>query len=238
MHEGHRKRMLERLAAGDGFREHELLEILLYNAIPRKNTNEIAHDLLTAFGNLSGVMDASMSELMRVNGVGSETAAYLHCVSLFCKQYTARKPEPLPPVYNVNQFSGFLSARLGGLEYEVIEAYLVNAQGQFRYCKRFTAGHAGSAAVAPEDLSELIAAWRPAGLIVAHNHPDCTGNPSAADDTFTAQVAMLCSINNVRLLDHIIVGKDDVYSYYLLGRLEKIKDAFDAAKIFGKGVRE
>ena len=71
MHEGHRKRMLERLAqGGENLQEHELLEILLFNAIPRKNTNEIAHNLLNAFGNIDGVFGAEFSQLSEIEGVG------------------------------------------------------------------------------------------------------------------------------------------------------------------------
>ena len=78
MHEGHRKRMLQRLEHGEGLQDHELLEVLLFNAIPRKNTNPLAHELLTAFSSLGELFGASYEELLDVDGVGPETAAYLY----------------------------------------------------------------------------------------------------------------------------------------------------------------
>ena len=75
MHEGHRKRMLTRLEQGGALQDHELLEILLFNAVPRKNTNPLAHELLAAFSSLEGVLGAGTEELMSVKGVGPETAA-------------------------------------------------------------------------------------------------------------------------------------------------------------------
>ena len=70
MHEGHRKRMYEKLKNGDGLYDHEILEILLFNAIPRKNTNPVAHELIKTFGSLSGVFAAEPERLMTVDGVG------------------------------------------------------------------------------------------------------------------------------------------------------------------------
>ena len=70
----------QRLSRADGLQDHELLEILLFSAVPRKNTNPIAHELLSAFSTLEGVFRADMEELLSVKGVGKETAAYLKCV--------------------------------------------------------------------------------------------------------------------------------------------------------------
>ena len=87
MHEGHRKRMLERLEHAErSLEEHELLEILLFNAIPRKNTNELAHALLSAFGSLDALFHAGTDELKAVPGVGGSTAAYLRIIGMFLER--------------------------------------------------------------------------------------------------------------------------------------------------------
>ena len=78
MHEGHRQRMIARLEDHEeSLLDHELLEILLFNAIPRKNTNEIAHALLEKFGSLSAIATAETKSIATVKGVGESTAAYL-----------------------------------------------------------------------------------------------------------------------------------------------------------------
>ena len=77
MHEGHRRRMYEKLKNDDGLHDHELLEILLFNAYPRINTNPIAHELIKTFGSLSGVLAADVDRLKAVDGVGESVALYI-----------------------------------------------------------------------------------------------------------------------------------------------------------------
>ena len=232
MHEGHRQRMLERLKKADALQDHELLEILLFNAVPRKNTNPLAHDLLSAFVSLEGVLKASCEELMSVKGVGKETAAYLKCVALVLERTARRDTEP-PKLFNVRTFSAFLSERLAPLETEVVELFCIDAAERIRTSRRFAAGDALGARVEPEEISRFLALHRPAGLVAAHNHPVSPAVPSDADDRFTAQLQMLCSMNNVRLYDHIIVGTDGVYSYFLVGRMEEIRRNFNMEHLLG-----
>ena len=80
MHEGHRRRLYEKLKNGDNLFEHEILEMLLFNAYPRKNTNPVAHELLNRFPSIAEVLSASYEELITVPGVGEQVALYLMCV--------------------------------------------------------------------------------------------------------------------------------------------------------------
>ena len=80
MHEGHRQRLYQKLKDGDNLFEHELLEMLLFNAYPRKNTNTVAHELLKRFPSISAVLAAGYDELISVPGVGEQVALYLMCV--------------------------------------------------------------------------------------------------------------------------------------------------------------
>ena len=80
MHEGHRRRLYEKLKSGGNLYEHELLEMLLFNAYPRKNTNPLAHELLNRFPSISAVLNADYEELIAVPGVGEQVALYLLCV--------------------------------------------------------------------------------------------------------------------------------------------------------------
>ena len=80
MHEGHRRRLMEKLRRGDNLFEHELLEILLFNAYPRANVNPVAHALLQRFASINEVISADVDELMLVEGVGENAALYLKCV--------------------------------------------------------------------------------------------------------------------------------------------------------------
>lgn len=232
MHEGHRQRMLQRLEDAEHLQDHELLEILLFNAIPRKNTNPLAHELLAEFVSLDGLMRASYEELLNVQGIGKETAAYLRCIAILCERLKKRE-DPLPRLFNVRDFSGFLFERLAPLKEEVIELFALDAQQHIIAEKHFTVCATDRAALEPEAVNQFLAVRKPAGLVVAHNHPAAPAHPSAADDKFTAQMQVVCSMNNVRFYDHIIVGTDGTYSYFLVGRMEEIRRAFDLNAIVG-----
>lgn len=95
LHGGHRERLRQRLMTygADALCEHELLELLLFYAIPRINTNELAHALINEFGTLSSILAASVDELTRVKGVGSSTAEFIHLIAELCSEYESRAPE-------------------------------------------------------------------------------------------------------------------------------------------------
>lgn len=233
MHEGHRQRMLQRLNSGEEtLQDHELLEILLFNAIPRRNTNDIAHNLLSAFGSLNGVMRASVEQLKTVEGVGAETAAYLRCIALLFGRVRNRE-EPAMSNFTVEEYTRFIAKRLGGLQVEVIEIYCFDAQKRMQCNKRFTSSRTDSVSIKTEELSRFIVSQHPHGIILAHNHPYAPCDPSEEDERFTAQVMMLCSINNVQFYDHIIVGKDGTYSYFRLGRMEAIRKEYNIFNLRG-----
>ena len=85
-----------------------------------------------------------------------------------------------------------------------------------------------------EEIGEFLARHKPAGIVIAHNHPTAPARPSVEDDKFTAQMQLSCSLNGVRLYDHIIVGTDGTYSYFLVGRMEEIRRNFNVDTIVGE----
>lgn len=226
MHEGHRQRMLERIANGDALCDHELLELLLYNAIPRKNTNELAHALLEKYGSLAGVLSAGQDELKGVAGVGAGTAAYLRAVALVCGRVNEREEE-IPPFANVELFTQYLVRKLRPLEEEFLEVYCLDGLLRVSSVARFTSHDSASAKIASRELGQLLVSRAPKYLLLAHNHPRGGSAPSVQDDKFTARAQVICSSANVRLVDHIIVGAEDTYSYFYTGRLEEIREKFD-----------
>ena len=214
--------MLERFEAdAEHFQDHEILEVMLYNAIPRSDTNPVAHALINSFGSLADVFRASIKELMLVNGVGKRTAEYIRCIGL-C--YERIKPEPKnhPLYFNPKAFCDYLEEDYRGKSAEVLEIFCLNKHGRIFFRKEFTTGKRDEAQASPTEISELLLVRKPFTVIAAHNHPNSTRNPSCQDDVFTKQLCMLCLMHNVRLGDHVIVGRDGVYSYHAVGKLDKI----------------
>ena len=231
MHEGHRNRMLERLMRDQGgLQEHELLEILLYNAIPRKNTNALAHTLLMTFGSIENVFKAEMESLCEVEGIGPSTAAYLKTVGIFCTQLREKEDRKLT-FRNSKEFSDYLVGHFDGYEKEVLEIYCLDSRGVVQACKRYTSNDSNKVSVAPERIGKFLSINQPYAVVVAHNHVGAPCKPSAADDKFTANMQIICSINNIRFNDHMVVGEDGYYSYHLTGKLQQMRVDFSVNNI-------
>lgn len=234
MHEGHRKRMLERLEKAEGsLAEHELLEILLFNAIPRKNTNELAHRLLSTFGSLRAVLGAEMAELKAVPGVGESTAAYLRIIGIFYARAQLKEPE-LPSAFSFAAFRPFLIERFEGAREEYVELYSLDGKDCVKNVRRFSSEKSFQASVDPKEISRFLVEAKPAAMVAVHNHITGPATPSREDDDFTAQLEILCSMHNVSLRDHIICSPEGVYSYFLSGKLNELSARYSIGNVLGR----
>ncbi len=228
MHEGHRQRMLEKLASESVLQDHELLEILLFYAIPRKNTNETAHSLIDACGSLSNVFKADVKVLASVNGVGPSTAAFLKTVgSIYSRMGAEGFRETSHTIFSYRDFSEYIAGRYKAMQTEYFELFALDAKNRICFAQEFTTGERDRVELSSTDVSKFIADHGPKGIVMAHNHPNAPSAPSAHDDECTRLTHVLCSLNNVILIDHVIVGNDGTYSYYLSGELEKIRECYD-----------
>ena len=217
--------MLERFDSGEErFQDHEILEILLFNAIPRSNTNPLAHALINAFGSLADVFHASVNELMLVKGVGKRTAQYLRCIGL-CFERTNPVPQSVPSFHNAKAFGDFLEKEYKGKTKEVLEIFCLNKQGRLQFRKEFSIGNSNEVKIDPKEITSLLVLKEPHTVVASHNHPNGSRNPSAQDDIFTKQLLLICRMHNVNLGDHIVVGRDGAYSYHATGRLDKIRES-------------
>ena len=234
MHEGHRSRLYQKLKDGDNLFEHEILEMLLFNAYPRKNTNPIAHALLERFPSISAVLSADIDSLQTVPGVGEQVALYLRCVGLCIEK--SNDAQCFAVFTTRGDFYKFIRMRMRGLSNEVLEFYFLDKNGKLTRIVPFTSHKADKVAVPPEEIIKLISVNRPYGLVMAHNHPNGIPQPSAVDDNFTKQCQLICSMNNVQLYDHVIyAGDDDIYSYFDSGKLDVIAREFSINSVLNNG---
>ena len=218
MHDGHRQRMFERVQRGD-LQEHEWLEVLLFPALPRVNTNEIAHRLLAKFRTIPNVFSAAEKELMQVEGVGKSVAAYLRTIGHFYEKYYAKEEKYFLGKYSRAAFIPFVKQVYEKESYEVVDVYLLDGAGEVFFRKRFTDQNSGKVQLLPEDLTRVILENQPSGIVLVHNHPDGVAEPSPTDDYTTNKCQMVCSFHNIMFCDHIIYGQSGLYSYYLQEKL-------------------
>ena len=233
-HSGHRKRLVEKLAKG-ALLEHEVLETLLCNAIPRKNTNDIAHRLLAEFGSVTAVLNAPIEKLKVVNGVGDSVAAYLRCLGTFCERYYADYKERFPDTYDEKEFSAFVGREYSFLGTEILDCFLIDRSGQILQRKRFSNYAVNYAELDPKEFSDILAARGITGIVLVHNHPLGGCAPSEADHNLTKQCQCLCSFHNILLCDHLVCGQDGVFSYYHEGLLKGISKSCSIRQLLAGG---
>jgi len=231
LHAGHRARMIEKfLNNPDAFSEHELLEIMLFYSVPRKNTNDIAHRLLRTFGSLDNVFNATAKELKAVSGVGDKIATQILLTATIIKQI-ARKEKPKRQMLSFNAIKGVLSERLKGLENEKFLLFLLDKNYKEKAVIEFGDRQKDSVSADVTEIANVIALHKPTFAIIAHNHPSGNTFPSEQDDSTTKQINLLCNLHNVQLVDHVIVSDENFYSYHHNYRLSEIKRSADLNKI-------
>ncbi len=218
-HEGHRQRMLRKFEQGGYMPEHELLEILLFNAYPRKNTNPVAHTLLETFGSMKDMFEADVEELEKIPGVGGSVALYLKCVAACTKPvYSLETNEAY--LKNYGDFKIFSAKRLRSKSEEVLELYFLEKNGRVKYIYSRSDSELHRVTLDRSEVPGIFAAVKPFGVVIAHNHLMYGSRPSSADDNFTVELAALCRLHGVKLFDHCIYASDnDIFSYFGADRL-------------------
>ncbi|MEA4822669.1 MAG: JAB domain-containing protein [Clostridiaceae bacterium] len=218
LHEGHRSRLKERFAESglDGFEAHQVLELLLFYTIPRRDTNEIAHRLLRRFGSLPGVLDANVAALASVEGVGKTSAIFLSLIRAVARRYMIDSAAPDPnAVYllNAQDACKYVAGLFIGCRTEVCYALLLNSRRRVIRCQRVEGGTIDSLHLNPQWVAAYLFDNHAAGVILAHNHPGGIAEPSPSDAAVTEQVAACLSTLGGALFDHIISGENGTVSY-------------------------
>lgn len=222
MHEGHRERLREKMYShGESLTDIQILEMILFDCISRKDTNPVAHALLDSFCDLSGVFSATPRLLCAVAGVGPRTAERIYLMGLAMERIRASRTVRRR-LYNYAEVSGYVGSRFADAETEKLEVYLTDRDGLLLCAKSVTAARRDSVAIGSKELSYILSEVKPHGLIVAHNHPSGTAEPSGNDDSALLEIAQVCRMQGVRLCDSVIYARGELFSYYYSGRLARI----------------
>ena len=222
VHDGHREKMRRRfLEAGlDSFAEHEALEMLLFYAIPRRDTNALAHQLMDHFGSLDAVLSAPVEELMRMDGIGENAAVLLKLVPRVMQK--ARLSANRETIINSTEKAGdYLLERFRGEKNEVIYQLCLDKKGKLLSCRKLNEGGADSSELNIRRLVENALLVSASAVILSHNHPSGIALPSTEDYTTTERVQAALNMVGVALVDHIIVADDDFVSMADSGTLKR-----------------
>ena len=208
IHDGHRQRMKTRfLEHGlDNFDDVNVLELMLFYALPRQDTNATAHALLDRFGSLHAVLEASPRDLTAVSGVGESAAALLRLIPEISRRYMVEKSDSAEPVDTPTAAGRYFIPRFMYETEEVVLALLLDARKRPLLCRELSRGTVNAAEISARKLAELCLERRASGVILAHNHLSGVALPSAEDETATASLSRALGLLGVELCDHVIVA--------------------------------
>ena len=215
VHDGHRDRQRARfLEYGlDNFNDLNALELLLFYAIPRRDTNEIAHALLECFGSLEGVFYASERELLQVPGIGTNAAALIRLVPQLMKKSALSRPDRREVIMNSSDAGRYFVPRFMYEQDEVVYLLCLDGQKRVIKCAEMGRGVVNCVETSIRRIVETALKYKSSSVILAHNHPDGLALPSSEDDMVTKQVSTALALVGVSLEDHIIVAGDDFVSF-------------------------
>ena len=222
IHDGHREKMRQRFLKNglEGYADHEALELLLYYALPRRDTNPIAHALMERYGSLAAVLNAPVEDLKMVAGIGESAAVLLKLVPLITKKAQIAEAEKETALTTVSRVGAYLLERYEGETHEVVYQLCLDRKGKLLACKRLHDGGAAGAELDVRRVVENAILTRASGVILAHNHPSGIALPSAEDVAATARAKEALRTIEVELIDHIIVADGDFVSMERSGYLQ------------------
>ena len=215
IHKGHRARVRERfLREGlDGFEEHEVLEMLLFYCVARKDTNEMAHLLLKEFGSLPMVLSATPTELQRVPGVNQGVCTFFSFINELERYRNIKTTQDEGNVLRSVEACGkYLSPFFRSRRNEEVYLLCLDAKCKVIGCKRIGEGSVNSAGVPIRRIVEVALNLNATAVVLAHNHPSGLALPSGEDIHTTRLVAQALQAVDVVLADHIIVADDEFVS--------------------------
>ena len=212
-HSGHRERLRRRFIENglDGFEEHQALELYLFYAIPRRDTNPLAHRLLERYRNIGGVCDAPIDELERDFGLSESAAALLKLLPEMSRLYNESKLSDTNLI-DPETVGDMIARRFIGRTSEAVALLLGSAKGKILYFDIVAKGSVSSSDFPLRRIVDLAIRHNARTAYIAHNHPSGSLLPSRADIDVTKLLDSTLSSVGVHLLDHFIVADNEYAS--------------------------
>ena len=207
---GHRARLRKRLLEGgiDALGDHEVIEFLLMGAIPRRDVKPIARSLLTRFGSLAGVLNADPRALANHPGMGETSAAALGIVAVAARRLARQGVRDRPVLGSWQALIDYLTIDMAHLTVERVRVLYLNVQNHLILDHHVGDGSIDEAAIHPREVIRKALDLGASALILVHNHPSGSPQPSRADIQITQRIAEAGRLLGVVVHDHVIVGRE------------------------------
>lgn len=220
VHKNHRSRMRAtiRQTGIESIPDINLLEYLLFYSISRKDTNEIAHNLLDAFGSLNGVLNASYEQLLEVEGMGENSALLISLIPGICRRYVESGEGKKINLSEPEDVVNYIKTKYYGENKEVFYLLCLDALGNLINCCKLGEGTAETVLFDKRSVLETAFRNKADTVIFAHNHPNGVAAPSKTDMDTTGEFVLLFRKVGIRLADHIIIAGNDAISLATTGK--------------------
>ena len=221
-HDGHRMRMRNRfLNEGiDSFEPHEILELLLYYAIPRRDINALAHSLIEHFGSLGNVFDADVSSLKEIPGIGENAAILISLIPQLSRVYNLSKWDRQATLASVDAVGQYAVAMYTGKKNEEFGIICLDSNRRVHYSGTVITGTVNQAEAYPRLIVAEVLKHNAVNVVLTHNHPNGSVMPSANDREATKNIVNALEAIDVNVLDHIIVSGERFNSMFALGMMD------------------
>lgn len=214
---GHRERIREKYLKNgiNSFQEYEILELLLTYAIPRKDTKDLAKNLLKKFGSIEKVITAKKEELEEVEGLGKASISFLKLMGELPHIFyeNSLRNTDIITIKNKENLLKFLRSKIA---FEKIEKfyvlYLSNSNELIAYDEK-SYGTLDKSAVYPREIYKDVLKYDAKAIILAHNHPSGSAKPSKSDMDITKEISNGLKNFDALLLEHIIITENSYFSF-------------------------
>jgi DNA repair protein RadC len=208
--DGHRARLRERLLTGgaEALADYEVLEYLLFAAIPRGDTKPLAKALIAQFGSLAGVLNADPKAMQRVKGVGENTAAALKAASIAARRMTRGAIINKPVLSSWQALIDYLTTDMAHLTVERVRILYLDTKNRLIEDHHLNDGSIDEAAIHPREVIRKAMDVGASAMILVHNHPSGNPEPSRADIQITQRIAEAGRLLGVTVHDHVIIGRE------------------------------
>ena len=211
---GHRQRVKDRFRKEglDGFEESHALELLLFYAIPRRDTKPIARRLLDKFGSLATVMEAPIEALQQVEGIGPGAATFLKLVHETGGYYLRNRDQDVCILDDLNKCGDYLVNFFHGKRTESVWVLCLDAKCKLLACQQVAEGGVDSVSISLRSVMEVALNVNASSVILAHNHPGGFAQPSDSDIMTTKYLGKVLATMGLPLVDHFVVAEGDYIS--------------------------
>jgi DNA repair protein RadC len=212
---GHRKRQKDKFLKNppSTFDDYELLELMLFQVIPRRDVKPLAKELLHKFGNFNNLINLNKEKLSEINGTNENIFLNFQIIKEILNRILAGKVLQQNVISSWGALLEYLKFNMSNLHIEQFRVLFLNKKNILIADEVMATGTIDQTPVYPREIVKRALAHEAGAIILVHNHPSGSPNPSNSDIDLTTHIVNACKTVNVNVHDHVIIGKGEYYSF-------------------------